>query len=305
MTNTSVPGRRIPIAHRKGWPTQSFPMPHGLLKGRERERRLASLARDRTTLAEYGPGAEVTVDSVGGIRTLPADQMRNFSVIDLQDVRRSAGVHKASNVTGVFPITSAQGSYQIRFDSLAERRHWMRILHQEDWGDLAAQPMLLTWQLGDLTINHYPDILVDVGGNGRLLADVHDPPYDAATTVKFLLTSFWARSLGWTYEVWKPVDRQYAKNLEHIWMFRNVQSAVGNAAESLLAETSWPMTVSRIRNFGHFRPMINLAGLFHLVWHRRLHLDLQQPIRLHSAVTPLATAQASPWRVTLRELGNG
>jgi len=227
-----------------------------------------------------------------------------LNVSKFHDVRRPPGNHTASNVRGFMPVVTPQGIHQLQFESLVERTHWMRLLIQDEINGAATQPVALTWRIEDMVIQHIPDILLKSNSYNRKLVDVHQLPFGDASLVKFLLTSRLAESLGWTYEVWRPMTAQTIMNLNHLHSFRQVTTAVSMAAEHLMVSVSWPASVFRVMHAEHREKKINLGAMYHLLLKQRLSLDLDMPITVHRQLRDAKSQGpvAAPWLVDLDAL---
>ncbi|MFD6068668.1 TnsA-like heteromeric transposase endonuclease subunit [Amycolatopsis lurida] len=171
------------------------------------------------------------------------------------------------------------------FESLAESRLLLMLDFAGELNDVLSQPMKLQFQTSDGPREHIPDFYADTR-SGRWLIDVRPAGRIAARDeVAFAATAEVALLLGWGYVVvtgWRQpaeatVDAFSAQR-------RPLADPLGIAAQLLddVGEGSRP--------FGELAaatsaPVIGRAFLLHLLWHRRLGMDLSAPLTDRTLVT--------------------
>lgn len=302
-------GREQPRPHRRGDSIWYVPVQTDGLRKEERVRARGKLLEDEALLKAVGrrPGVYVHLeDQRGAIGSLAV--LGQICAFDLLEVRRSASYRSNPAISGMFAFNSEFGSYHLPFESLEERRH----LNELGWRRarfLATQPVLLAWQFGQSRVNHVPDILVERTDGSRLLVDVHatrnDQDKEADFLLKARLTSVAAASLGWDYQAVEPMPRQRARNLDHFAAFAETSARVRSAAEQIHARVSWPRSIGGVLGdmvSVDIERNVALAGVFHLVWNRRLWLDMDVPVRTHTVLRdrPIPADEAQPWIRDLR-----
>lgn len=253
------------------------------------------------------PGVYVHMeDRQGAIGGLSA--LAQVCAADLLEVRRSPSYQSNPASSGLFAFDSELGKYHVPFDSLAEYRH----LLESAWGGarfLSTQPVMFAWQAGPLRVHHVPDILVERPDGSRLLIDVHaarsDSDREADFVLKAQLTAVAAESLGWDYQAVEPLPPQRARNLAHFAAFGATSKRVRVTADRIYSHTSWPRSIGGVlveADTLAIERSVALAAVFHLIWHRRLWLEMSRPVRTHTVLRdrPDPTDAAQPWVRDLR-----
>ncbi|MFD7282401.1 TnsA-like heteromeric transposase endonuclease subunit [Streptomyces sp. NPDC059862] len=178
------------------------------------------------------------------------------------------------------------------FESLEE----MRLLLALDFllvVDVLAQPFQLDFEYTAGRGRHIPDFLAVLPGGGLWLFDVRpEDRIEESDALKFAAAAETASVCGWRYSVvsgWRP----------HVWsgvdhlssQRRSLQDRLGLEAELLAAARQGPTA------FGHLvaatrLPVVARAHAIHLLWHRRLGMDLGTPLTDASLVWAAADARA-------------
>ncbi len=171
------------------------------------------------------------------------------------------------------------------FESLAESRLLLMLDFAGELVDVLSQPLKLRFRASDGTREHVPDFYVETR-SGRWLIDVRPSGRIAARDeVAFAATAEVALLQGWGYAVvtgWRQpaeasVDAFSAQR-------RPLADPLGIAAQ-LLDEVG-----GGARPFGELAaatsaPVIGRAFLLHLLWHRRLGMDLAVPLTDQTLIT--------------------
>lgn len=280
----------------------------------ERVRLRDALLGDRVALHEVGRMPNVTIrmedtrsETDDGRRTsgvtLPLDRLDPICVGDLLEVRRPAGYKTDPRISGLFAFASEWGAYHVIFESQAERWHLLDAV----WRDarfVSTQPCLLEWVFERLRIQHVPDILIEREDGSRLLVDVHATTRDGSDEPDFLikasLTAVVAERLGWDYELVSPLPGQRARNLEHFSGFARTSTRVRAAADRIAETLTLPWSIGGVLEVAEtlgIDASIAKAALYHLIWHRRLWVDLNAPVRSHTVLRGEPTDEdgAKPW----------
>ncbi|MEY9875872.1 hypothetical protein ABH931_005379 [Streptacidiphilus sp. MAP12-33] len=176
------------------------------------------------------------------------------------------------------------------FESLEERRLLM-VLDFVTGGvtEVLAQPFRLDFTWRDGTGRHIPDFLALVAG-GVLLLDVrpaHLIKEDDA--VKFAATAQAAAAVGWRYVVVSGWRRQVVTVIDALSARRRPLSdplALQALMSDLVAER--PRLLVELVDEAPF-PAVARVHLLHLLWHRRLAVDLTQPLGDGSWIYPVGS----------------
>jgi len=206
----------------------------------------------------------------------PVREMGEVPVLGCRPVRRfswSTGQRHRPGLAAVVSTGRLHG-----FESLAEQR---LLLALDFLGvvDLLAQPMALKFTTSSGgTSEHVPDLLA-VTRDGVLLIDVRPADrIEPADRVKFAATSEAALSCGWGYLVVAGWRGQVQASLDALSAQRRQLSDPLGLQEQLLdtvrgGELPFGDLVGRTDY-----PVIGRAHAIHLLWHRRLGIDLARPL---------------------------
>jgi hypothetical protein len=164
------------------------------------------------------------------------------------------------------------------FESLAEARLLLALDFAGDLVDVLAQPFRLRYSAGGVSRDHVPDFLAFTR-SGRWLIDVR--PADRvgeADLVTFAAAAEVALLAGWRYAVvtgWRSgviaaldaLSAQRRPLTDRLSMAGQVEAVLA-AGPSSFAAVADATTV----------PPIARAFLLHMLWHRRLGVDLSVPL---------------------------
>ncbi|MDQ7907607.1 TnsA-like heteromeric transposase endonuclease subunit [Phytohabitans sp. ZYX-F-186] len=164
------------------------------------------------------------------------------------------------------------------FESLAEALVLLALDFAGDLVDVLAQPLRLRYWTPDGPREHVPDVLAYTR-TGRWLIDVRPAArVAAADRVAFAATAEVAVLLGWRYTVvtgWQP----------HVMSTLDAMSAQRRPLTDRLglAEALSAAVADGPRPFGELAastvaPAVARAWLLHLLWHRRLGVQLGAPL---------------------------
>ena len=178
------------------------------------------------------------------------------------------------------------------YESLAEARLLMMLDFAGDLTDVLAQPLRLRYFTNAGALNHTPDFLAYTAA-GIWLIDVR--PADrihSEDEIAFAATAEVAALHGWGYLVvggWQPhsvttVDTLSAQR-------RSLDDRLGMVG-TLLAAAERPSTFGELASATQ-APAIARAFLLHLLWHRRLGIDLSRPV---ADRTPIVLSEAAARR---------
>ncbi|WP_395298565.1 TnsA-like heteromeric transposase endonuclease subunit [Kitasatospora hibisci] len=172
------------------------------------------------------------------------------------------------------------------FESLEEQR----LLLALDFAgvvEVLPQPFELDFEHADGRSRHVPDFLALMPGGGLWLFDVRPQrligPDDA---VKFAAAREAAASCGWRYSVVAAWRENVVPSLDHLSSQRRpLPDRLGLEGELITAVASGPLLFRELVAATRW-PVIARAHATHLLWHRRLGVDLGQPLGDGSLVWP-------------------
>jgi hypothetical protein len=164
------------------------------------------------------------------------------------------------------------------FESLEEARLLLALDFAGDLVDVLAQPLRLRYSTSDGAREHVPDFLAFTRA-GRWLIDVRPAarigPEDL---VAFAATAEAALTAGWRYAVvtgWKP---HVATTLDTLSaQRRTLTDPLGLVDELLGAVAAGPLPFGELAA-ATVAPAVARAFLLHLLWHRRLGVELVSPL---------------------------
>lgn len=179
------------------------------------------------------------------------------------------------------------------FESLAERNLLMALDFVGNVVEVLSQPFKLRFTTVDGSEDHTPDFLV-LSPVSAMLIDVRPGHLvKDKDLVKFAATKWAASAVGWRYLVASGWRRQVLTSLDALSARRRPMSdRLGLRGELLeLLE----LLRERPRRFGELAeatslPAVARAHAVHLLWHRRLAMDLAQPLDDASWIYPVGRA---------------
>lgn len=165
------------------------------------------------------------------------------------------------------------------FESLEERNLLLVLDFAGDVAEVLSQPFRLRFRTKTGTSEHIPDFLAVLRDGRRWLLDVRPAGHiEDDDAVKFAAAAETALAEGWRYSVvtgWRPhvlsvVDALSAQR-------RPLQDPLG-LQEQLLAAAWAGATPFGELAAGTSLPVVARAHALHLLWHRRLGVDLARPL---------------------------
>ncbi|MFJ9330280.1 TnsA-like heteromeric transposase endonuclease subunit [Streptomyces sp. NPDC101230] len=176
------------------------------------------------------------------------------------------------------------------FESLAERNLLMALDFVGNVVEVLSQPFKLRFTTVDGSEDHTPDFLV-LSPDSAMLVDVRPGHLvKDKDLVKFAATEWAASAVGWRYLVASGWRRQVLTSLDALSARRRPMSdRLGLRGELL------ELLRERPRRFGELAeatslPAVARAHAVHLLWHRRLAMDLAQPLDDASWIYPVGRA---------------
>jgi hypothetical protein len=231
----------------------------------------------RWTVAWRSTGSEVLY----AVRDLPVDP-----VADRKPWRQFTWQTRQRHRPGLQYMVSTGRHHG--FESLAEQRFLLALDFAGGLVDVLSQPFELRFDTVGGARRHIPDFLA-VAATGTWLVDVR--PRERIRTedrVAFAAAGEVALACGWRYLVvsgWRPnvmstLDALSAQR-------RPLDDRVGVQSELLAAATDAPVRFGVLVSSTSL-PVVARAHALHLIWHRRLGIDLAQPF---GDTTPVWLAQ--------------
>lgn len=180
------------------------------------------------------------------------------------------------------------------FESLAEQRLLLALDFAGAVSEVLPQPFRLVFDSADGRGEHTPDFLAVGRDGGRWLFDVRPLRLIGEQDwLRFAAASEAALACGWRYTVVAGWRRQVMTVLDTVSaQRRQLVDRLGIEDQLLQAAASGPV------RFGDLvaattLPAVARAHALHLIWHRRLAIDLAQPLCDDSMVSPAAVEVAA------------
>lgn len=185
---------------------------------------------------------------------------------------------------------SSTNRRHVDFESLLEREYLLVADAADDIVAIAAQPLAMLWPRSTSGHrNHVPDFFVRlVSGDGRLV-DVRSSERVEENAEQFALTRSVCDQVGWQYEVFTGLAPEVSANLRWLAGYRHDRSAPHpDMVEVILGCFGAPIpfgeALSRVQSQSGLSAEIAAANLLHLIWSRRLNVDLHRPLTNASEV---------------------
>lgn len=164
------------------------------------------------------------------------------------------------------------------FESLAERRFLLMFDFVPGIREVLSQPFTLRFTAAGRRMEHVPDFAVLHDG-GVLVADVRPGGRgDRADAVRFAATARAAAAAGWSYVVVAGWHARAVEGLEAVARWRRpMQDPLGLQDQLLATARAGPVRLRPLVTTTDV-PAVARTHLLHLIWHRRLTVDLDQPL---------------------------
>lgn len=164
------------------------------------------------------------------------------------------------------------------FESLAERRLLVAVDFAGDAEEVLSQPFTLRFTTMDGAEDHTPDFLVLLPGTAVLIDVRPVHLIKAKDMVKFAAARQAAAAAGWSYTVVAGWRRQVLSGVDALSARRRSMADRLGLQRELLE-----LAGERPRRFGELAeatslPAVARAHALHLLWHRRLAVDLARPL---------------------------
>jgi hypothetical protein len=173
------------------------------------------------------------------------------------------------------------------FESLAERRLLLVLDFVPGTREVLSQPFTLRFTVSGRRMEHVPDFAVFHDG-GLLVLDVRPGGRgERADVVKFAATARAAAAAGWSYALVVGWRQQAAEGLEALAGWRRpMQDPLGLQDHLLEAAAPGPVRLRQLAATTGM-PAVARPHLSHLIWHRRLAVDLDHVLNDAAWVHPV------------------
>lgn len=158
------------------------------------------------------------------------------------------------------------------------------------WWSSTAQPLAILWpRATPSNVNHVPDFFIRLaGGDGRIV-DVRHPDRVMVAAQQSALTRRLCDRIGWQYQQFTGLAAVLAANLRWLAGYRHDRHTPRpQVREALISAFTRPaplhLGIGRASIAAGAESDIVTAGVFHLLWCRVLHADLDQPLSMQSEV---------------------
>lgn len=193
------------------------------------------------------------------------------------------------NYEGLWWSSTTRG--MIAFESLLERQALTVLDHDVSVVAISAQPFALLWPRATPGPTfHIPDFFVRLVDGSGCVVDVRPASrIDARAEEQFTRSRSEAGRAGWDYRVFIGLEQPELATLIFLagYRFDRCRPAA-NLAHRLVAEFVRPIPLGRGADAIAARQNIPLpevlVGLYSLLWHQRLRMDLTQPLHLGTKV---------------------
>ena len=216
--------------------------------------------------------------SDGGQRFVTVDRAGEVAFEDFPPVRRIPHYRGSAHTPGEY--WSASTGNLIAYESFLESKWMMLLDFDPDVVAFCGQPFTFDGVDTDGPFIHTPDLFARrIDGSGLLL-DVKNPNEIGKPDVMLQArrTTAACERIGWQYRMVGEPDRQPMANIAWLAGFRRPLHAGAELIAPLLTLAAQPVSLAELLRL---QPVPELARpvVFHLLWHNRLSLDLQQPLR--------------------------
>ncbi|GGP84494.1 hypothetical protein GCM10010185_67950 [Saccharothrix coeruleofusca] len=174
--------------------------------------------------------------------------------------------------------TATTGSL-VGYESWLERDRLVLLDFDPEVVGIASQPFWLFWATAEgKTRSHAPDYFARLADGSALVLDVRSAdrikPRDQ---VAFDATRAACDALGWHYDVAGAPPRSLLANVRWLAGYRHPRHHLPDVAAALRAAFAAPTgLLDGAEQVGD--PIAVLPVLFHLLWRRELHTDLDRPL---------------------------
>jgi hypothetical protein len=164
------------------------------------------------------------------------------------------------------------------FESIAEQRLLLALDFLGDVVDLVSQPMRIRFVASGALVEHIPDFLLVTRGGTRLFDVRPGDRVKDEDRLKFAAAAEVALACGWQYAVVAGWKRQVLTVLDDLSAQRRPLKDPLGIQDDLLRQAAHGPRTFRDLVAATSYPAIGRAHALHLLWHRRLGIDLSLPL---------------------------
>jgi hypothetical protein len=225
----------------------------------------------------------VTRKTVEGPRTCPVAELDQASLAGCLPVRRFSWRTGQRHRPGL-QFMASTGGHQ-GFESIAEQRLLLVLDFAGAVRRVWSQPFRLRFSTGGGWWEHIPDFLVH-GRDGMVVVDVRPAGrVGADDRVRFAAAAEAALACGWRYLVAAGWRRHVMSTLDTLSaQRRSLGDPLGVQTELLALAGTGPAPFGALTAATSV-PALARAHALHLLWHRRLSIDLTAPLSDRTAVS--------------------
>ena len=225
-------------------------------------------------------GVEVEFNSSGGSSRLPLAECAAVAFeLDCSPVRGFPAFRGQGNYPGLWWFSTTRE--HVGYESWSERDHLIALDADPAVVGVASQPFRLHWGDGR---HHVPDYFVRLSDGTATVLDVRaDDRISDADAELFDRSEQACRSLGWAYRRAGVADPVVTANLRWLSGYRHprvYRPAVAAALEAVF-DSARPL-MTGVRPVGE--AIMVLPVLFHLLWPRRLGVDLSAAVLTEESI---------------------
>ncbi len=221
----------------------------------------------------------------GGKVVCPVRDLALFPISGCEPVRRFSWRRGQHHRPGLqFMVSTGQHH---GFESLEEARLLLAVDFMGA-AQVVCQPFRLRFTTVDGPVEHVPDVLAVTRGDAWLIDVRPRGRIGVEDRVKFAAAAEAALAAGWRYLVasgWRPHVMETLDTLSS--QRRPLTDPLGLADRVLAGVSSGPASFGELA-VSTIAPPIARAHLLHLLWHRRLSIDLARPLTDATPVHPVA-----------------
>ncbi|WP_157741775.1 TnsA-like heteromeric transposase endonuclease subunit [Rhodococcus pyridinivorans] len=214
------------------------------------------------------------------------DELWAIEFEHVQPIRRCSSFKGKRSFTGEW--WCATTGRHVTFESWVERDFLVDADFDSQVRGIAAQPFRLEYSGGGKRCRaHTPDFFLRSANGDGIVVDVRpDDRIGPDDVTAFEATARVCVEVGWTYRRIGEQPSVRAANLRWLAGYRHDRVATDDIANALLAAVSGTtgLPIHTLADTAGERVIV-LPTLFHLLWHHRMHADLDHgPLRLDTVV---------------------
>lgn len=216
-------------------------------------------------------------------RSAPADrELLGERLFEAEAFRKPKSYPRQRNYFGLYYFS--QIGHHIWHESLNEANMFMLLDHTESIDGFASQPMEMVFADGR---RHVPDAIALHSSMEQVVYDIKPASRITSRVIEqFAKTQAVCDRVGWRYVVLPGLPDQTLRNLTWFGQFRHPAFSPGQeAVDEILAALSEPVPFGEAAaRLGQGSLPYGRATLAHLLWCRKVRVDMSRPIDDNSLV---------------------